>query len=506
MRVLWAITWKEWLGLRWKLAALTVILLGTLLGTLIYEPSSVPTSLFPLLVFYGAIAPTFMAMHAAAEDNSAGTLEFVRGLPISLAQWGVIRVLATLAVLLVPVVAAGGFTCAFVAVISSWKPIIFASYGGAFGLDLLTSIAVATLVGMTVSASLFLWTTALAMNQLSDLRAGLIGVATAVLWGACTLFTIAQWDGWPGSWTWRYGIICLGPFGGLFQFDPGLTAVGRIAMGVCQLATMCVLVVIAARRYGILEPRRGSVFLRLTSPEGALWWMQWRQAWPLGLAGLGTTLGLVLVGVAMGSNVPGDFLQFRSLLFHFSIFLGACWAIVVAASLFSAELEPKLVAFWRSRPIEPAAWFRIKYLTGAVTLLIFIDLPAACLGQPAAASKAESFLAFLACVPVLHVAIYSVAVLIACVVRHTIYAGILSLGAILFFVVAPMFVAKQGLLGRSNVLDVMQNLTRALNGDGSVPPDWLPTLAIYLAFTMTLAATATLVARWAIQKDFAVRA
>ncbi len=50
--------------------------------------------------------------------------------------------------------------------------------------------------------------------------------------------------------------------------------------------------------------------------------------------------------------------------------------------MFTAELEPRLVAFWRSRPIDPVAWFRIKFVTGALITLIFIDLPAAwCWGE-----------------------------------------------------------------------------------------------------------------------------
>src|SRR5262249_49582322 len=106
MRQLWAITWKEWLGLRWKLAALLTIVLGTILGLLVVDPTLVPTSYITLFVVFGAIAPIFLAMHAAAEDNSAGTLEFVRGLPVPLSQLGIIRILATLIVLLVPVVVA----------------------------------------------------------------------------------------------------------------------------------------------------------------------------------------------------------------------------------------------------------------------------------------------------------------------------------------------------------------------------------------------------------------
>src|SRR5262245_39377082 len=104
MRQIWAITWKEWLGLRWKLAALTAIPVGCQLCLLVFDPTLISTSLITLLVAYGAVAPIFLAMHAAAEDSSAGTLDFVRGLPVALFQVGIIRILATLAVLLVPLI------------------------------------------------------------------------------------------------------------------------------------------------------------------------------------------------------------------------------------------------------------------------------------------------------------------------------------------------------------------------------------------------------------------
>src|SRR5579859_745197 len=107
MRLLWTITWKEWLGLRWKLAALTAIPVGSILGLLAVDPTLIPASLVTLFIAYGIVAPIFLAMHAAAEDGSTGTLEFIRGLPIPLFHIGIIRVLATLIVLLVPLVAAG---------------------------------------------------------------------------------------------------------------------------------------------------------------------------------------------------------------------------------------------------------------------------------------------------------------------------------------------------------------------------------------------------------------
>src|SRR5262245_38125043 len=199
MRQLWAITWKEWLGLRWKLAALTAIPVGCQLGLLIFDPTLISTSLVTLLIAYGAVAPIFLAMHAAAEDNSAGTLEFVRGLPVPLFELGVIRILATLVVLLVQLLLAR-LTGWILNTLVMWMPI-----GARFvtPADCLVApdLPVVTVAAVAVSASLYLWTTTLAMNQSSELRAGLMGVALAVGWGVWTLFSVAQWDNQPGNWT-----------------------------------------------------------------------------------------------------------------------------------------------------------------------------------------------------------------------------------------------------------------------------------------------------------------
>ncbi len=504
MRVFWAILWKEWLGLRWKLAALTAIPVGSVLGLLAVDATLIPTSLIPLFIAYGAIAPIFMAMHAAAEDNSAGTLEFVRGLPVPLFQFGMIRIIGTLTVLLAPLLAATT-TVWILKTVSAWWP-----FGGSFAAFSLPSglfldVVVPTVAGMAAAASLFLWTTALAMNQPSELRAGLIGVVTAIGWGVWTMFTVAQWDNGPGNWTWLYGITSLGPFASLVLLDPGLTFAGLIAMGLGHLAGMGALTVIAARRYGILERRRPASGWRLSSPSTALWWMQWRQASPIGVAGLTIILGLSMFRLAVTTSTPhhDDLARFESMLYWWSIGMGAVWAILVAAPLFAADLEPKLSSFWRSRPIDPSDWFRIKFLTGACTFLLFIDLPAALLGKHLDASKAESVAAYLVCVPPLHLAVYGTAVLIACLVRHVIYAGILALGMATFVILLPTLTTTHGVLSALHIDLVIRGLVTA-NAGGRLDL-WLMNLAIYLTFTLSIAVTTTLLARWAVQKDLAVR-
>ena len=485
MQLFWTITWKEWLGLRWKLAALGAILAGFQLSLVLYDSTLIPSSFQFSLLGYIVIAPIFLAMHAAAGDRAEGTLDFIRGLPVSLGQWGLVRVLATLSVLLTPLFAAGLAAQVLIAALPSWKPDLhLINVNSALGPA--ADFFVVTAAGMSVAASIYLWATALAMNQPTEQRAGLIGIVTVAVWGGWSIISVAAWDNSPGNWFWMYAVTAVGPFAGLTIFDPGLTIGWRLGMGVVQLGACCLLTLFAAYGYGVLEPRRWQNGVRLSSPNQALVWMQCRQAWPLGIA------GLVLVLPWLTTVLPN----------WFGIGVGCVWAIVVSTTLFSPELEPQLLAFWRSRPIDPADWFRIKYALGAILMLMCIDLPAALLGRSPFGSQGVGIVSYLACVPALHLAVYSIAVVIVCLVRQVLYAGILSMGATLFIVLFPVVVDERGILKAINVGVVMEKIARSINEDQLGSGAW--PLLIYLAFTLSLAVTATLVARSAIRQDVAL--
>jgi len=229
--------------------------------------------------------------------------------------------------------------------------------------------------------------------------------------------------------------------------------------------------------------------IRFSSAKQALWWLQWRQGRPL------LIVGVVLVILSF-SQPPAEF----------SIGLGCLWGIVVSTTLFSAELEPRLLSFWRSRPIDTGDWFWIKYLAGAATLLAFIDLPAACLDRfpIAAISQEGGAAAYVACVPALHLAVYSLAVLIVCIVRNVIYSGILSMGTMLFLVLAPLVAAERGFLNSINIALVLSKVSVSFtNGPWTTGAQ---ALVVYLAFTLSLTIAATIGARLAIQNDYTVRA
>ena len=493
MHLIWTMIWKEWLGLRWKLAALGAIPLGMLAAVLMYDATFIAQGLVSVVIGYGAVAPIFLAMHATAEERSSGTLDFVRGLPVSLVQLGLVRVLATLAVLLAPLIVTGVIVYGVASFLSWCNPETHFEMG-VRGLALGPAIALFIASGMTVTASLYLWTTALAMNQPSELRAGVIGIANLVVWGAFTILIVAQSENSSANSILLQVITALGPFATLIIFDPRTPTNGLITIGTMQLAMACVLVTIAACRYGILERRRWMGGLQLSNPNRALWWMQWRQARPLAVAGLAIVF---IFGAALAQRSRNEF-------YDLSIYFGGVWAIVVGATMFSGDLEPHLVAFWRSRPIDPSAWFRTRYLTGAISVLICFGLPMIWLAHIHYAFRTDDFLAYMVCLPSLHLAVYSLTVAISCLVRQVVYAGILSMAATLFLVVLPMIVPKRGLL---SAIDIEALIYPDAGESIAVnPSNWLLRLAVYLAFTLLVTIIATAVAHWAVQKDIAVRA
>jgi hypothetical protein len=108
-------------------------------------------------------------------------------------------------------------------------------------------------------------------------------------------------------------------------------------------------------------------------------------------------------------------------------------------------------------------------------------------------------------VPLLHLAAYSIAVMIVCLVRQAVYAGILSMSAMLLLTVLPTL--------ESNhhdgwwMFDV-QSMMFLLAEGGYSARTWsiLPGLLTYLTFNTIVIAAATSAAWWFVRGDVAVRA
>ncbi len=167
----------------------------------------------------------------------------------------------------------------------------------------------------------------------------------------------------------------------------------------------------------------------------SLLWAELRQSLPLGLCGIGM-VGMATVLLMLGDgpwNLQGIGSRFLSTMPHSDFAIASLWSAVVGASLFSAELEPGLGTFWRSRPISPARWFWIKFYLGLAAVLVVVDGSTSilCWWAPREGMTGGMSWAFLACMPILHGLIYALAVYGTCRLRRPVLGGIMAVGIFL---------------------------------------------------------------------------
>ena len=181
----------------------------------------------------------------------------------------------------------------------------------------------------------------------------------------------------------------------------------------------------------------------LPGRTGALVWANLRQSLPLCLAGL--TLAILLTISQLDHTTPvinqlGDdavpplLSNLAAQLASYTWFVGFLWSALVGVGVFSAELEPGLQQFWRTRPIPPATWFWTKFLVGLAAVLIVLDgFPALIGWKSSLTTMGQTGFAYLACIPLIHAQVYAVAVAAVCWLRRPVAAAAIAL---LFFMLA----------------------------------------------------------------------
>jgi hypothetical protein len=109
-------------------------------------------------------------------------------------------------------------------------------------------------------------------------------------------------------------------------------------------------------------------------------------------------------------------------------YFGVVVTTVLGIGIFLKDLTPGLHTFWRSRPISPDRWFWIKVVTGLVVLVVTFSVPfglVTLLSGWASLDIADSAPLFI----LAPLWIYSATILMTCLVRHALYAFILSWAA-----------------------------------------------------------------------------
>jgi hypothetical protein len=320
-------------------------------------------------------------------------------------------------------------------------------------------------VVMGIMINVFLWTTAMGMNQSTEIRSGLAGLVSMVAWLVLVWLVLVLAPGAPADSSVVWPIVFMSPFGPAFLSASLIEARGSglLYAGILlQAAVAAVLIGVSLARYSRFSvgPRRlpaGGALPTVgqtaelrpprKSPLLALAWKQWRECLPICAAGLVLILGwTALLVLSQVHRIPhfGSrhfLLEATRTLVELTTGVGPVIALVVGVGAFVAEMQPRLLAFWRSRPVNPSHWFWTKYITGTATILVFLLGPIVLVGTWAWLTGADrgspGHIFYAAVWSSILLFAFTTAVCLTCVVRQAVYSGILSVGCVLGVLLLP---------------------------------------------------------------------
>jgi ABC-type transport system involved in multi-copper enzyme maturation permease subunit len=461
MRNIWlSLAWKEWHEHKWKLAAMTAIVCSANAALLRWDFVSncywvTLICMLPLAVFIGA--------STAASERSRSTDAFLEALPVQ--SWK--PALNKLVAGLISLALVTAFALLFVyAVIHCWKlidphaKISLVRFGGSIGPPLHVSnwYVNSSLTIILATVSLFLWTIAIGANRPDEVGAGARSILVTTVWW--TLF---------GVWFFQFDEKAIeGPtkliVATLVAMSPGGASVvfpknqSLVAWAGTWLPVVCGLLVhfgLAAWFLWRFErPGRALNFsLRLRKPVepqsywprapwrsqfGAIAWKQLREsglAVLAGLAGIVALTGLVIVGNSRQFYWWFSFAAIAGVYATVTAMFGFVIAVVVGIGLSHNDASPRINTFWRSRPIPPDRWYMVKLFTGLAELFVALFLPVlllAALGHLVGYDQVWDRLwdrgAMIVVASV--VMMYVSAILLMMLLRHAVYAAILSVGVL----------------------------------------------------------------------------
>jgi hypothetical protein len=168
------------------------------------------------------------------------------------------------------------------------------------------------------------------------------------------------------------------------------------------------------------------------SPLASIVWKQFRESGPVALVGLAAVVVIVTVSVI---SHPTSYISradiLAGLIAGVSVSFGIVIALVMGIGVCLYDTGPQLNTFWRSRPIHRDLWFWTKVVTGLGILLVAVYVPvlAALFASGADVSDWQREpTAFI--LPMAHLAFFAAAMSMTCLVRHAVYASILSIPAV----------------------------------------------------------------------------
>ena len=239
----------------------------------------------------------------------------------------------------------------------------------------------------------------------------------------------------------------------------------------CHLNTQISAVSRSRKWLGWLPLSAGRIPVFGRSQMSSLAWLALRQSLPLSLCGLMIAVVIALFSLIgeHPSGIIGTVEWLRGAVPADSWYVGILWSSIVGVGVFGAELQPDLERFWRSRPIPVTTWFWIKFFVGLIAVIGALDLIPAAIGwnHQMHPTNERTGIIYLACMPLIHVLVYSLAVATVCHWRRPIPAGI---AAIMLWFAFNTIIESIPIESSFDVMKVHQRLVSHHNAGKSFDP------------------------------------
>lgn len=430
-----ALLWKEFHEHKWKSIALFAIVISIPTYSLLFAQETFFGTYAGAIVIYTAIAGIFLAMHTVAHEKSQGTLAFLQGLPGRAQEVAVAKLIAAIVCVCIPIITmAAGYSLVIWLTNMEFPHVI----------PLPTEPIVPWMLsvagfGCVCSVGVYIWTVFLARRSQTELQVGRTGVLALAIWSAVVIgvnsiqadisalpAAIARlWDAIGPPYNDLFGAIS----GDMTAYTFGVWSI------LIRLITFAFLAGYFVKDFGRLstvvdQPRRSlsDTTAWLGAPRKsavlAIAWKQFREAAPFVLSATAIVLVLSVI-VGLGSSThPGMVVRtISSSLIGFTIIGGFVLAVLLGVGTFCNDMRRPLRSFWQAQPINPDLWFWMKFLTGAAAVVAGLLLPVVVAAFLGGLVFADGIV--MSGVLLLGIA-YASAVLMMCVVRQPIYAGILA--------------------------------------------------------------------------------